>query len=335
MRASLRAFLLLIIFVGRSALAEDVTLSWNPNSEGDLAGYKVYYGPSSGDYTTITDVGLVTTYTINNLGAGTYYFVVTAYNTSGVESTFSNEIFKTMGSTAPVISSVSATGITTDSAAIAWATDIPCNSQVEYGITSGYGSLSTPDSSMVTAHLQNLAGLQPTTIYNYRVRSSDSAGRLAVSSNFTFTTAQICSYSLSPGGQAVNAGPDSGSVTVAAPGNCSWTASSDATWITITSGSAGTGSGTVNYTVAANTTSGSRSGSLSIAGQTFTVTQAKAGCDVTLDGAIDPLDIQALLSVILGTAKCPGNCDVNRDGKVDVVDLQVLQNVILGVRTCP
>jgi fibronectin type 3 domain-containing protein len=61
-----------------------VTLEWDPNTESDLAGYKIYYGDSSGDYLGVIDVGNATTYTVANLIPGyTYYFAVTAYDTSG------------------------------------------------------------------------------------------------------------------------------------------------------------------------------------------------------------------------------------------------------------
>ena len=69
-----------------------VTLEWDPNSESDLAGYKMYVGSASGVYGTPTDVGLVTAYTVTNLQSRhTYYFAVTAYNTGGIESGKSNE----------------------------------------------------------------------------------------------------------------------------------------------------------------------------------------------------------------------------------------------------
>jgi hypothetical protein len=79
-----------------------VTLSWDAptnNTDGssltDLAGYKIYYGPSSGNYTNSFNVGNSTSYTLNNLTTGTYYFAITAYNVAGYESTFSNEVSKT------------------------------------------------------------------------------------------------------------------------------------------------------------------------------------------------------------------------------------------------
>ncbi len=77
------------------------TLSWNAptsNADGspinDLGGYKIYYGKVSHSYSHSVDVGTNTTYTIENLTAGTYYFSVTAYDTSGNESGYSNEVSK-------------------------------------------------------------------------------------------------------------------------------------------------------------------------------------------------------------------------------------------------
>ena len=64
----------------------------------DLAGYKVYYGTSSGSYTTPIEVGKdVTTYGVKTLSAETtYYFTVTAYNEIGNESDYSTEVSKTI-----------------------------------------------------------------------------------------------------------------------------------------------------------------------------------------------------------------------------------------------
>jgi hypothetical protein len=66
-------------------------------------------------------------------------------------------------------------------------------------------------------------------------------------------------------------------VNVNTSNGCPWTAQSNVGWITITSGSPGTGNGTVNYAVAANTGTTLRTGTLTIAGQTFTV-QQKGSC---------------------------------------------------------
>lgn len=88
---SICAVLLLLAFAS-PVLAGDVTLAWNPNSEPDLAGYKIYYGTASHAYGTPIVIGTQTTYTLTGLPAGTYYFAVTARNTSGLESGYSNEV---------------------------------------------------------------------------------------------------------------------------------------------------------------------------------------------------------------------------------------------------
>jgi len=91
----------IIIFLASSAsYAGEVTLSWAPpaiNEDGtylnDLAGYRVHYGTTSGSYTHTVDIGDVITYQLKDLGDRlTYYFTVTAYDTSGNESEYSNEV---------------------------------------------------------------------------------------------------------------------------------------------------------------------------------------------------------------------------------------------------
>jgi len=58
--------------------AADVKLAWDPNTQPELAGYKLSYGATSGQYGTTVDVGNVTTYTVSGLTSGTYYFAVRA-----------------------------------------------------------------------------------------------------------------------------------------------------------------------------------------------------------------------------------------------------------------
>lgn len=89
------ALLLLSIMLPRTVNAEEVTLSWDANSESDLAGYKVYWGISPRNYSnviTVPGVPSYPTYTILGLVPRRYYFAVTAYNTDGLESGFSNEV---------------------------------------------------------------------------------------------------------------------------------------------------------------------------------------------------------------------------------------------------
>lgn len=87
----------------------------------------------------------------------------------------------------PVISNVLSSNITSSSATITWTTDETSNSVVEYGLTTAYGSTQS-DATMVASHSVNLAGLTASTLYHYRVKSSDAAGNTATSGDFTFTT---------------------------------------------------------------------------------------------------------------------------------------------------
>jgi hypothetical protein len=70
----------------------NVTLSWNPSTNANVAGYNIHYGTTSGNYAKEITAGNVTSITITNLNyGGTYYFVATAYDNQGDESGFSNE----------------------------------------------------------------------------------------------------------------------------------------------------------------------------------------------------------------------------------------------------
>jgi hypothetical protein len=95
-------FLFLLIFIlcflsSGVAHAASVTLAWDRSQEKDVAGYRVYQGKNSHHYTTMISVGNSTTCTVTNLEPGkTYYFAVTAYDTSGNESSFSQEVAYTV-----------------------------------------------------------------------------------------------------------------------------------------------------------------------------------------------------------------------------------------------
>src|SRR2546425_7354246 len=89
--------------------AAQVTLAWDPNTEPDLAGYKLYYGTSSGSYQFSVDVGNLTSYTLPGLLEGQiYYFAATAYNQSRNESGFSNEVSKVIADVTPPTVSLTA-----------------------------------------------------------------------------------------------------------------------------------------------------------------------------------------------------------------------------------
>lgn len=103
--ASLAAFSVAVSEAPSSGTGS-ATVSWTPptdRSDGsplnNLAGYRIRYGTSAGSYTqTITvDTAGLSTFTVENLAAGTYYFVVTAFDSAGMESSYSTPVSKTIG----------------------------------------------------------------------------------------------------------------------------------------------------------------------------------------------------------------------------------------------
>ncbi|HXD75785.1 MAG TPA: Ig-like domain-containing protein, partial [Vicinamibacterales bacterium] len=90
--------------------------------------------------------------------------------------------------TPPVIAAVVVSSLTSSGATIAWTTDEAADSEVEYGLTTAYGSFSTLDVTPVTSHTLAISTLASATTYHFRVRSRDAAGNLAVSNDFSFAT---------------------------------------------------------------------------------------------------------------------------------------------------
>ncbi len=84
--------LLVLCIASHSAQAASVTLAWDANTD-PVAGYRLHYGHASRSYQSSVDVGNVTSYTWSGLAEGrTYYFAVTAYNASNLESSPSSEL---------------------------------------------------------------------------------------------------------------------------------------------------------------------------------------------------------------------------------------------------
>jgi len=175
----------------QNAQAAQATLTWNPNSEPDLLGYIVHYGTVSGNYQVKMDVGNNTQASVSNLqDGGTYYFAVTAYDSSGNDSVYSNEVV------------------------------------------------------------------------------------------YSATAIPACSLSISPASQSFTSSGGSGNVSVATSSGCPWTSLSNHSWIVITSNAKTTGSGTTYFSVSPNTNGSTRTGTLSIAGKVFTVSQSGASGEI-------------------------------------------------------
>ena len=124
------------------------------------------------------------------------------------------------------------------------------------------------------------------TAYYYRVASGYACGGQLLQSAWSATAQTTveppCTFGLSAPGTSIPAAGGNGGVTVTTNvASCAWTAVSNAAWITVTGGASGVGGSAVSFAVAANGGS-ERTGTLTIAGHTFAVTQAAAGCSYSL-----------------------------------------------------
>lgn len=91
---------LLLTLCPVEATGGSVSLAWDPNTEADLAGYRVHVGGTSHTYTQIIDVGRVNSFTVLDLSAGQpYFFAVTAYDIFANESGYSSEVSSTISDT--------------------------------------------------------------------------------------------------------------------------------------------------------------------------------------------------------------------------------------------
>jgi hypothetical protein len=91
-----------------------------------------------------------------------------------------------------------------------------------------------------------------------------------------------CSYSMSPPDQSFGVAGGSGSVAVSVVPGCDWTGTSNDSWITVNSGG-GNGNGALSYAVAPNDTTSQRSGSITIAGQSVTITEDGIHCSYSIN----------------------------------------------------
>jgi subtilisin family serine protease len=148
----------------------------------------------------------------------------------------------------------------------------PINFEIELKndgtITTRYGAGNTNLLPVV-----GISGGEPDPYVIDALTSELSPKTLTNAQSAVFTPRSSCTYSLTP--TSLNFSPSGGSSTinVTTQSSCPWTATSNDSFITITNGSSGTGNGTVSYSVAVNPLTTTRSGTMTIAGLTFTVTQ--------------------------------------------------------------
>ncbi len=183
-----------------SVSTSTVTIAWTTDIPSDS---QVEYGDSDnlGSLTTLSST-LTTSHsvTISGLTPNTnYIFRVKSKPLGASVSTFSdNDEFDTLNHSIPVVAgpnilSVSSGGLISTGATITWTTDKAATSQVEYGISSGYGLLTTENVTLTTSHSVTLADLEPSTTYHFRVASTDEVSNVTFSEDYTFTTSAVSS----------------------------------------------------------------------------------------------------------------------------------------------
>ena len=106
-----------------------------------------------------------------------------------------------------------------------------------------------------------------------------------------------CAFTLSPTSQTFTAAGGSSTVNVITTASCAWTATSGSSWVTISNGTGRTGSGSVGITATANSTTQSRTATLTIAGRSFVVTEPASTCSYT----VTPTTVNVSTSGATGT----------------------------------
>jgi hypothetical protein len=178
----------------------DLTASVSGTATGNIN--YIFYCHRTDDGTNVTtpydakfDNLSATTKTVDNLCSydtpGTYSAKVIVQRSGlSAENRAIISVMEPLDTTAPVISNIAVSDITYNSVKIGWNTDEPAYGEVQYGLSSlAYDNSTGVSIDLLTVHSFSLSNLLPDTIYNYRVRSQDSAGNLAVSENRTFKTA--------------------------------------------------------------------------------------------------------------------------------------------------
>jgi chitinase len=186
----------IFLFGQATCFALSVLLQWDPNTESDLSGYKVYYkanssslpfdGTGAGGGSSPIDVHNQTTSTVTGLDPNkTYYFAVTAYNTSGIESEYSN-IVKIPESVPPVVSIT----FPANNATLGGTVSVTAAASDNIGVTKvefyRNGTLQATDTSTPYVYSWNTSSSAAGT-YTLMAKAYDAAGNVGQSGNINVT----------------------------------------------------------------------------------------------------------------------------------------------------
>lgn len=139
-------------------------------------------------------------------------------------------------------------------------------------------------------------------------QSSQTASGVVISSSTTTTqnfTLSSCSYDVTPTSAILPVSGGSGTIQITATEGCTWNATNVPTWLSLTPGTSGSGSGTLNFAALANASADSRTGTITIAGQAVAVIQAGTATPYLLTTSVTPSNT----GIITGSGlNCPGVC---------------------------
>lgn len=167
---------------------DGAVITWTTDQAADSL---VEYGETTSYGQSVSESSLLTNHSLTLTGlsqATTYHFKVASANSDGSVAQSGDATFTILA--LPVISNISVSNITGNSATITWTTDLPADSFVEYGESAAYG-LTAGDTALSTEHHVDLVGLFSGRTYHFRVSSTSSQGAQAVSADDQFDTLQM------------------------------------------------------------------------------------------------------------------------------------------------
>ncbi|MBU0730157.1 MAG: FG-GAP repeat protein [Proteobacteria bacterium] len=169
------------------------TITWDTDLAADSV---VEYGLTPAYGQQVSDPAFVTNHSIviNGLVPGTtyHYRVLSTAGDARTESS-ADDTFTT--NDYPVISNIAVTNITGNSATITWDTNQPASSQVDYGMSSAYGSM-VFDSTLVTSHRMDFTSLVSGSTYHFMITSENNVGLSTVSNDEAFDTVQVMTLTI-------------------------------------------------------------------------------------------------------------------------------------------
>ncbi|MFH0854631.1 MAG: fibronectin type III domain-containing protein [bacterium] len=192
-------------------------IAWKISEEADFASYHLWQSIDGNSYSHLTAITPETTnYHIHSgvNSANTYYYKVATKDDASNISYFSSVVYDQpdgqggTDTTAPTISNVATSSVSTTQAVVTWNTNELATSTVGYSTTSGLFSTEITVNSMVDnssgvgAHTIGLTGLTPNTRYYFQVASTDPSGNMTTDNNggdgYTFVTAPGANFTSHP-----------------------------------------------------------------------------------------------------------------------------------------